>query len=516
MTADASHYRRVFAHSELWAQIGRRMLQGALLGNSDAMLLAGMALALGLFADLLFNGAALGINVAVWHASLIASVGFCAPRLGRPLERNRWLLLILSLLFSSLLALRASPVLQAFDLAGASGLLALGLLLPLRKTLLRLDALTMLLSLVAAAASLALGAYRLLAGLRWDAIGAARLRDDAVAVAQAMVVAVPLFVVFGGLFLAADAVFESQVRSLAVVDLSTFQSHVLYMAGGFAGAAAALWSATRVEVPDDLDGELPDERRLLPVQTAVLLAPLVGLFGVFVLVQLQVLFGGERAVLQSLDLTYSQYARRGFFELVAASALLLPLLLAVNWARRRDGASTRLFYFGALSLVALLTVVMASAWQRLDIYIDALGLTELRFYAAVVLVWLMLAFAWFSISVLGPVRNVFLSGIGFSATVVLLSVNLMNPDAFIVRTNTDRLDEGREFDAAYVSALSADAVPTAIARLDRLPTRDRCVIVEVLSHWVDIRDGLREFNLGRYWAERLVRERLPGIEAGCL
>jgi hypothetical protein len=159
---------------------------------------------------------------------------------------------------------------------------------------------------------------------------------------------------------------------------------------------------------------------------------------------------------------------------------------------------------------------MASAWQRLDIYIDALGLTELRFYAAVVLVWLMLAFAWFSISVLGPVRNVFLSGIGFSATVVLLSVNLMNPDAFIVRTNTDRLDEGREFDAAYVSALSADAVPTAIARLDRLPTRDRCVIVEVLSHWVDIRDGLREFNLGRYWAERLVRERLPGIEAGCL
>src|SRR3546814_9714779 len=60
------------------------------------------------------------------------------------------------------------------------------------------------------------------------------------------------------------------------------------------------------------------------VQTCALPISLAALFALFVVVQLRYLFGGEDAVQRSVDLTYAQYARRGFFELVTASLLLLP------------------------------------------------------------------------------------------------------------------------------------------------------------------------------------------------
>ena len=43
------------------------------------------------------------------------------------------------------------------------------------------------------------------------------------------------------------------------------------------------------------------------------------------IVQLRYLFGGAALVHVTAGLTYAQYARRGFFELVTVAALLLAL-----------------------------------------------------------------------------------------------------------------------------------------------------------------------------------------------
>ena len=39
------------------------------------------------------------------------------------------------------------------------------------------------------------------------------------------------------------------------------------------------------------------------------------------------------------EFTYAEYARRGFFELVAVAALVLPLLLCAHWLVRRTVAT---------------------------------------------------------------------------------------------------------------------------------------------------------------------------------
>ncbi len=97
---------------------------------------------------------------------------------------------------------------------------------------------------------------------------------------------------------------------------------------------------------------------------------------------------------------------------------------------------------------------MASAVQRLLLLTGELGygLTTVRFYPMVVMIWLAVVFGWFALTVLRDARNHFAWGALWSAIVILGATNLMNPDAFIARTNIELMQQGREFDAHYNAA----------------------------------------------------------------
>ena len=72
------------------------------------------------------------------------------------------------------------------------------------------------------------------------------------------------------------------------------------------------------------------------------------------------------------------------------TALVLPLLLLAHWLFR-SGNHARERFFKALagSLLVLLLVIMASALYRMWLYLQAFGLTELRFYATAFMIWLV-------------------------------------------------------------------------------------------------------------------------------
>jgi hypothetical protein len=222
-----------------------------------------------------------------------------------------------------------------------------------------------------------------------------------------------------------------------------------------------------------------------------------------VLVQLRYLFGGHGLVESRAHLTYAQYARHGFFELVIVSILVLLVLLAVDASLRRNG-NTELLVVRALSafLLALVFVVMASALQRMRLYEQAYGLTQLRIYAVGVIAWLGAVFAWFALTVLRGRRGLFPIGAvvaGFVATAVL---NVVNPDALIARTNLER----SRVDVSYVAGLSDDAVP---ALLDQLPTLRPDVRHALALALLDRRGhggDWRSFNVARSNADRLLAE----------
>ena len=242
----------------------------------------------------------------------------------------------------------------------------------------------------------------------------------------------------------------------------------------------------------------------------VALAALNALFLAFVLVQFRYLFGGHDLLESRAHLTYAQYARRGFFELVVVSILVLLVLLAVDASLRRNGNRGALVV-RALSgfLLALVFVVMASALQRMRLYEQVYGLTQLRVYAVGVIGWLGVVFAWFGVTVLRGRRDIFPVGAvvaGFLATAVL---NVVNPDALIARTNVTR----PAVDVSYLGRLSDDAVPTLVSRIWTLPAPQRALLAQSLLRRGDAGGDWRGWNVARSRAATAIRAHRAELQA---
>ncbi|HQZ83049.1 MAG TPA: DUF4173 domain-containing protein [Pyrinomonadaceae bacterium] len=257
------------------------------------------------------------------------------------------------------------------------------------------------------------------------------------------------------------------------------------------------------------NSKVPAVFTLGAVEIVLLLGLLDLLFISFVSFQIPYLFGGLDLVQATPDFKLSEYARRGFGELVFASALVLPILLASHWLIRSTvkGRAETIFRILAGGQIVLLFVIMASAVQRLVILTGeaGYGLTTVRFYPMVFMTWLAIVFVWFGLTVLRGARNRFAWGALWAAVIVLGATNLVNPHAFIAETNLQLMRQGRDFDAYYNANLSADAIPTILAAMPEMSVDDRCEVQSSIHY--DYRllgriDDIRSFNFSRNGAYR--------------
>jgi hypothetical protein len=252
---------------------------------------------------------------------------------------------------------------------------------------------------------------------------------------------------------------------------------------------------------------------VVPLATALVLIDL--LFLLFVVVQLRYFFGGSSVVEETSGLTYAEYARRGFFELMTASILVLPILLGAE-ALVHTGTVPQIRVFRQLAglLLMLLAVVMISALQRMRLYVAAFGLSAQRLYATAVMVLLFGMLAWFAWTVLRGRRDRFVFGSLMQALAVLAGLHLLNPDAYIVNHNLSRPAVERPFDARYAVSLGGDAVPPLLSALPRLGAEDRCVVIRgLLRKWDQAEVDWRTWNWSRARARSLVRHQAGPLKA---
>ncbi|WP_305787308.1 DUF4153 domain-containing protein [Symbioplanes lichenis] len=324
-------------------------------------------------------------------------------------------------------------------------------------------------------------------------------------------VSLALLVVFGGLFASADAAFAGLLEDVVPnVDAVTVVRwvFVFVVAGGVLGGAAYL----RAAPPTD-GRSVRVRRRVRRLEWAMPLSLLVVLFAVFVGVQLTVLFGGAQHVLVTEGLTYAEYARGGFWQLLVITGLtLLVLAGAARWAPR-DTRADRVLIRVVLGALAVLTlVIVASALHRMDLYADTYGLTRLRVLVMLCEAWLGAVF----LMILGAgvrLRAAWLPRAVVAAGVLaLLGLAAANPERLIADRNIARFEQTGSIDTAYLATLSADAVPA----LDRLPPGQRaCAIAPIARRLTGGPDDWRGWNLGREQARELLADRAPGREVGC-
>ncbi len=253
------------------------------------------------------------------------------------------------------------------------------------------------------------------------------------------------------------------------------------------------------------------------VEVGVVVGLLDALFLSFVAVQLRYFFGDAAHVINSAGVTFSDYARRGFFELVWVAVLALPVLLAAHWLLRKDeaGRNERVFRVLAGAMLALLFVIMASALWRMRLYQTAYGLTELRLYTTAFMCWLGAVFVWFALTVLRGRRGRFACGAVVAGFVVVAALHVLNPTDSIVRANLARAQATGRFDAAYAVSLGDDAVPTLVAALPEMNARERNYVAHRLLNHVRTHEqhDWRSWNLARTRARRAVAGNETAISA---
>jgi hypothetical protein len=163
-------------------------------------------------------------------------------------------------------------------------------------------------------------------------------------------------------------------------------------------------------------------------------------------------------------------------------------------------------------MVGLVLVILASAFQRLRLYEAAFGYTQLRLYSHLFMLWLGFAFLWFLV-ILWYQPDRFAIGAFVAALGFLITLNLINPDAFIARQNLARYQATGKLDIDYLTRLSDDALPILVRNLDQVAGEDRGKLNDHLLarlNWMQSNSTWRRwpaFHLARWRAYNLLAGR---------
>jgi hypothetical protein len=322
----------------------------------------------------------------------------------------------------------------------------------------------------------------------------------------AILVSVALLIVFVALFAGADPVFARVVSTVTpTLNGGTVFRWIFSVAVFVPGTLGACFLLASPR-PSTVDSS--PERSWRRVEWALPAGTLVAVFAAFVAVQFTVLFGGADHVLTTENLTFAQYARTGFWQLLTVTVLTLLIMAAVARKAHRSTATDRLWLRGLLGALAVLSlVVVASALARMWTYEQAYGFSRLRVLVSVCELWLGLVFLLVlaaGIRLSAPARWLPQAVVG-TGVAALLALAALNPDQFIADRNVDRYLQSGKVDLDYLSTLSVDAVPA----LDRLPEPQRsCVLSPIMADAPSFAtDGLRGWTLARYLADRVVADR---------
>src|SRR3989344_9251131 len=275
-------------------------------------------------------------------------------------------------------------------------------------------------------------------------------------VAKGIALALPFIILFALLFSSADLAFKAYAGNLVNINLQpetvTRIALVILATLALLGGYSYTFGERREPKPSGPGQYTPGK-----IEGGILFGSLNVLFLLFIIVQLRYLFGGQSNI-SELGFTYAEYARRGFFELIAVAFVSLLLLFFTH---------TLVSKFLSLALTAQVLVIMASSFKRLLLYEDAYGFTTLRLYSHAFIVLLAVIFvllAWKIIAGFPESRFAFSAFLGVVAFVA--AMNLINPDSFIARRNIERFAGSGKLDADYLLSLSEDAWPETVKVLN--------------------------------------------------
>jgi len=336
------------------------------------------------------------------------------------------------------------------------------------------------------------------------------------AIVRGVLIALPVVALFALLLSAADPIFNDWlVKVLNVQKLPQYLFRLFYIIviGGFLVGIYlhAVLPNKKEERPD------PNQPWMKPflgwTESGIILGAVNLLFLGFVFIQFRYLFGGAVNISET-GYTYSEYARKGFGELVAVAVISMGLYLLLNTISKRESKGDQTgFSILSVLLMGNVLVILASSLQRLMLYEDAYGFSQLRTYTHV-FIYCLAGLIFVSVLLeLFNQRGHF--ALALLATILAFGITLagMNVNGFIAGKNIDRALAGQELDVPHLVSLSSDAVPTIVEKFNDPATPAN--VKEDLGYTLACRSKLmndpasepwQQFNLSTSRAWNLLQE----------
>lgn len=275
-------------------------------------------------------------------------------------------------------------------------------------------------------------------------------------VIRGLIGAVPLIAILLFILSSADPIFAKVLSTIFsnVGERAVVSSIVLI--------GALLVAFAKIANKEALD-KMQSQVKNNTIELSIIAGSVGVIFAGFILIQIQYLFlnVGERelAALGIAVETYSEYVRKGFFELLVAAAVASTVLIGVLRYLRGTIADTQIMVLRCIgALVSFETmVVLASAALRLARYADAHGLTRARIFGFVFLIWMAISLVFFIARLLNKIgyKEFFIS-LAVTTIISLYAVSIWNIDRIIAVEFQPTVNE--EIDYYYIAKLSPDAV----------------------------------------------------------
>ena len=325
-----------------------------------------------------------------------------------------------------------------------------------------------------------------------------------------LAISIPIAAILMGLFMSADAVFEESMET--VIDFIGLDFAVAFwdivlgsLFGLFLGAM--------------LLGLKYDEKKQAPVAKigdnieSIIIGTFLTIINVFIITfvvfQFVYLFGGTVNITAS-DMTYAEYARRGFFELATASGIIFAIALFVLiMTKKKNGKLPLWIQLTTVCLCLCNGVLLISAMKRMLLYVDIYGLSVKRVLTLWFMIIIGLCLFWLIIK--SFINKIYvMKWIGTTVIIGVCILSLTNVDRIIANYNVNRyLSSPAEnsIDINYLGQLSYSAVPE-IVRLKGLDEGNNVNF--------DIKNILEDHNTKLQYRHKLYGFTIDKIEAASI
>ncbi|MBZ9688773.1 DUF4173 domain-containing protein [Clostridium estertheticum] len=324
---------------------------------------------------------------------------------------------------------------------------------------------------------------------------------------RGVIISIPLLIVILVLLTSADMVFKSYVSNFSIgfenISLGKIINHLMVIIIAFIIIFSYIWS---FKYTCDEGENTRKDIQWEPVTILTIIFMINIVYLLFSIVQFSYLYGGGNNFIPQ-EFTYSEYARKGFFELVAVTIINFTILLtSMKFIKKDNKTINNVSNIFLTILVAFTFNMLFSAHYKMSLYEQTYGFTYLRIF---VHIFMLMLFMLFIVALIGiwkrnmPLNKAIIV-IGLS---MFILVNYINVDKIIASKNIDIYYETQKIDVQYLRSLSYDVIPEILKLKDDSNPE---VAKEVNNYLEDVKKDLSqgyfwyEFNYSKYRAMKII------------